>query len=49
MEALKGNSLFADGIVKEFRHQLEDYHVLSFYETLPLKKIGLVGTSPVFN
>jgi hypothetical protein len=42
MEALKKDSMFAEGITEDFRHQLEDFAVLSFYETLPYKKIGLV-------
>jgi protein SERAC1 len=42
MEALKKDSLFADGIIQDFRHLLEDFFVLSFFETLPYKKIGLV-------
>lgn len=42
MEALKKDSMFAEGIIQDFRHQLEDFVVLSFYETLPYKKIGLV-------
>lgn len=43
MEALKSDSLFAESIVEDFRHQLEDYYVLSFYETLPFKNLGLVS------
>ena len=43
MEDLKKDSLFADALVQDFRHQLEDYHVLSFYETRPLKKLDLVS------
>ncbi|KAI9764543.1 MAG: hypothetical protein M1840_008369 [Geoglossum simile] len=42
MEALKADSLFADDLVQDFRQQLEDYYVLSFYETLPFKKLGVV-------
>lgn len=37
MEALKKDSLFSDTIIETFRHQLEDYRVLSFYETLPVE------------
>ena len=44
MEALKKDSLFSDTLVEDFRHQLEDYYVLSFYETLPMEKLGLVRT-----
>ena len=46
MEALKKDSLFSDILVGDFRHQLEDYYVLSFYETLPMGKLGLVRTKP---
>ena len=42
MEALKKDSLFSDHLVEEFRHQLEDHHVLSFFETLPMGNFGLV-------
>ncbi|KAH7336682.1 hypothetical protein BKA65DRAFT_38167 [Rhexocercosporidium sp. MPI-PUGE-AT-0058] len=42
MEALKKDSLFSDTLVDDFRHQLEDYHVLSFYETLPMGRLGLI-------
>lgn len=44
MEALKKESLFSDTLVGDFRHQLEDYQVLSFFETLPTGKLGLVRT-----
>ena len=44
MEALKKDSLFSDTLVEDFRHQLEDYYVLSFFETLPTGKLGLVRT-----
>jgi hypothetical protein len=42
MEALKKNSLFSDTLVDDFRHQQEDFYVLSFFETLPMGKLGLV-------
>ncbi|SLM35359.1 WD40/YVTN repeat-like-containing domain, partial [Lasallia pustulata] len=42
MEALKKDSLFSDALVGDFRHQLEDYHVLSFFETLPMGRLGLI-------
>jgi hypothetical protein len=42
MEALKKDSLFSDTLVDDFRHQLEDYYVLSFYETRQMGKLGLV-------
>lgn len=46
MKALKKDSLFGEELVNNFRHQLEDFFVVSFYESLPYKKIGLVrGTN----
>ncbi|KAA6413113.1 MAG: hypothetical protein FRX48_02857 [Lasallia pustulata] len=42
MEALKKDSLFSDTLVGDFRHQLEDYYVLSFFETLPMGRLGLI-------
>jgi len=42
MKALKRDSLFGEELVNNFRHQLEDFFVVSFYESLPYKKIGLV-------
>jgi hypothetical protein len=42
IEALKKDSMFAEGIIEDFKHQLEDFVVLSFFETLPYKKMGLV-------
>ena len=43
MEALKGDSLFADILVQHFRQLLEDYYILSFFETRPFKKLGTVS------
>lgn len=34
MESLKKHSLFADDIVRGFRNRLDDYQIVSFYETL---------------
>jgi len=42
MEALKGDSLFADTFVQHFRQLLEDYYILSFFETRPFKKLGTI-------
>ncbi|KAI0798279.1 hypothetical protein GGR55DRAFT_703524 [Xylaria sp. FL0064] len=43
MEALNKDSLFADDLVQDFRQQLEDYNVLSYYETRPISKaLGLI-------
>lgn len=44
IKALKKDSLFSDTLVQDFRHQLEDYYILSFIETLPTGKLGLVST-----
>jgi hypothetical protein len=41
MEALKSDSLFANDLIEDFRHQLDDYYILSFYETVPYNKLGL--------
>jgi hypothetical protein len=43
MEALKKDSLFVESLQSAFQHQLEDYHVLSFYETRPMGRLGLVS------
>lgn len=42
MDNLKHNSLFSESLQDEFRHQYEDYQILSFYETLPMGPMGLV-------
>ncbi|KAK7431277.1 hypothetical protein QQZ08_002048 [Neonectria magnoliae] len=42
MEALKKDSLFADDLVQDFRQHLEDYYILSFFGTQPMKKYGLI-------
>jgi protein SERAC1 len=43
MEALKQDSLFANTLIKNFQHLLEDFHILSFYETKPFKNFGIVS------
>jgi hypothetical protein len=43
MEALKKDSLFADNIIEDFKHQLENFFIVNFFETLPYKNMGLVG------
>lgn len=43
MGALKKHSAFADDLANDFWHQLEEYHILNFYETLPFKKLGRVS------
>ncbi|ERF72769.1 hypothetical protein EPUS_09197 [Endocarpon pusillum Z07020] len=42
MDSLKKNSLFSKNLQGEFRHQYEDYSILSFYETLPVERLGIV-------
>ncbi|RDW91132.1 hypothetical protein BP5796_02297 [Coleophoma crateriformis] len=42
MEALKKDSLFGEELVNNFRHQIEDFYVLSFVETRPYRKLGLI-------
>lgn len=43
LKFLKKDSFTSQDLIYDFRHQLEDYYFISFYETLPLGKIGLVG------
>jgi hypothetical protein len=43
VEALKKDSLFADSIIEDFKHQLENFFILNFFETLPYKNMGLVS------
>ena len=43
MEHLKKDSLFSENLTNDFKHQYEDYHILSFYETMFFKStMGLV-------
>ncbi|GAP88045.1 hypothetical protein SAMD00023353_3200950 [Rosellinia necatrix] len=42
MAALKGNSTFLSTITDDFRQMLEDFQILSFYETRPLGSLGIV-------
>jgi hypothetical protein len=42
MEALKKDSLFGEELIENFRHQIEDFYVLSFVETEGYKNLGLV-------
>lgn len=46
MEALEKDSLFGDNITHDFRNMLEDYYVLSFYETRKLEPFGIVSDFP---
>ena len=43
VESLKANSLFQENQAELFRHQLEDYRILSFYETRPIMYEGWKG------
>jgi triacylglycerol esterase/lipase EstA (alpha/beta hydrolase family) len=45
MESLRENSLFSETIVDDFRHQIERYQILSFYETQKTKNLGVVSIS----
>lgn len=40
LESLKNHSLFSDSLKKHFRHHLEDFKIISFYETLPMNKMA---------
>ncbi|KAI8275902.1 hypothetical protein K4K56_001248 [Colletotrichum sp. SAR 10_98] len=39
LDSLKRDSLFSDTLKKHFRHRLEDFKIISFYETLPMMKM----------
>ncbi|OAQ61390.1 ankyrin repeat domain-containing protein [Pochonia chlamydosporia 170] len=41
MESLKKDTLFSNELIENFKHQLEDRHIISFFETKPYKKHGL--------
>ncbi|MCJ1405753.1 Serine active site containing protein 1 [Xylographa trunciseda] len=42
LEVLTKDSLFSNNLADDFRHSLEEYHILSFFETLPMGKFGLI-------
>ncbi|KAI0881123.1 uncharacterized protein GGS22DRAFT_192610 [Annulohypoxylon maeteangense] len=42
MSSLKKDSQFLDTITDDFRQLLEDFQILSFYETQPLGRLGIV-------
>ncbi|KAH7394479.1 hypothetical protein BKA66DRAFT_567421 [Pyrenochaeta sp. MPI-SDFR-AT-0127] len=42
MKALKGESIFSEILADDFRQLLEQFRVLSFYETRPLGSFGIV-------
>ncbi|KAJ5004002.1 hypothetical protein K4K48_010694 [Colletotrichum sp. SAR 10_66] len=39
LDSLKRDSLFSETQRKNFRHRLEDFKIISFYETLPMLKM----------
>lgn len=43
LDALKKGDLYASELTANFQQLQEKYKYLNFYETLPLKKIGLVS------
>lgn len=43
MEALKAESLFLGTLTDDFRQLLEQFRILSFYETRPLGRFGIVS------
>lgn len=43
IESLKSNSLFQENQKTFFKHQLEDYRIVSVYETKPTKIIKFLG------
>ncbi|KAL0636312.1 hypothetical protein Q9L58_004769 [Maublancomyces gigas] len=42
MESLKKDNIFANELSRDFQLQLEDYYVLSFYETLSYGRFGVI-------
>ncbi len=44
LELLKTNSLFTGQMSERFRHQLEDYRVVSFVEGMPMRLPGSSGS-----
>jgi hypothetical protein len=49
IKSLKKNSEALNTLFNDFRHQLEDYKMLSFYETKPVKIKGINLVSDVLN
>lgn len=43
METLQKNSTGAADIHELFKEQAQEYRIVSFYETLPIKPVGLVS------
>ena len=42
IKTLKKDLLFSNILIKDFRHQLKDYYVLSFFKTLLIGRLGLI-------
>ncbi|KAJ0414986.1 hypothetical protein BJY00DRAFT_294203 [Aspergillus carlsbadensis] len=42
LNALKENDLYANELSANFQKLLEDYHYINFYETLPLRSLGMI-------
>lgn len=43
MEALKRGSLFSDALQNQWRHQLGDYQIVTFYEGIG--EVGVTSTA----
>jgi hypothetical protein len=43
IESLKQDGLYSNELAGNFREELEDLHVLSFYETLTFGDLGVVS------
>ena len=48
LNALKKNSFFATALREDFQLNQEDFDVLTFYETLPMSKVGMVSATSFF-
>lgn len=42
LDSLQKDSLFSEDLQDDFRHQVENYSILSFFETRPMDNIGVV-------
>lgn len=48
LESLKNDGPFSQTILEDFRTQLEDYNVITYYETRPLGNFGIVSNDLIF-
>jgi hypothetical protein len=46
LESIKKDSLYSDDLSNQFRHQLLNYRVLSFYERRESKETGCLVSTP---